>query len=68
MIIQKKQLKRYLGRQLPDLEGELSQKLLQKLRRAEQKLTNSSTGSLIDYLFLEHQREYKSLRYLSKES
>ena len=67
MIIQKKQLEEYLGRQLSDLEGKLHKQTLNKLKEAEQKMTPYFKGSLIDYLFLEHQQGYKSLRYLSKE-
>src|SRR3989344_3148994 len=66
MKLEKQYLGSYLGKSLGDLEGKVRESTLKKLKNIELQIPHSY-HSVIDYLFLEHQQNRKSLRELAKE-
>ncbi len=66
MIVSEEELSKYLGKRLDDLEGKVSFIILRKLRQYQEGMANLNL-SVIDYLFIEHHKNNKSLNQLRKE-
>ncbi len=72
MIVPEEELVKYLGNQISSLEGIVQRGTLEKLGEYAKGLEDSSIKdeglSLIDYLFLKHQQENKSLVTIARET
>ncbi|MEM5797494.1 MAG: hypothetical protein QXD72_02430 [Candidatus Aenigmatarchaeota archaeon] len=67
MIVPEEELVNYLGNDLANLEGRISERTLRKLKDYDEYSVTEFQLPIIDYLFLSHQQGNRSLRILSKE-